>query len=79
MEQAPGLQNTSMYSALRASQRPFKFDPIEFSPLRFIQATATTEIGRHREHGDQGQLIVNSWTEAAASLNEAVSGKIHGC
>ena len=56
MEQAPGLQNTSMYSALRASQRLFKFDPIEFSPLRFIQATATTttETGRHREHGDQG-------------------------
>jgi len=28
-----------MYSALRASQRLFKFDPIEFSPLRYIQAT----------------------------------------
>ena len=28
---APELQNTSMYSALRASPVLFKFDPIEFS------------------------------------------------
>jgi hypothetical protein len=27
-----------MYSALRASLQLFKFDPIEFSPLRYIQA-----------------------------------------
>ena len=27
----PDLQNTSLCSALRASQRLFKFDPIEFS------------------------------------------------
>ena len=35
----PGLQNTSMYSALRASHGLFKFDPIEFSSFHFIQAT----------------------------------------
>jgi len=29
---ANGLQNTSMYSALWASLRLFKFNPIEFSP-----------------------------------------------
>jgi hypothetical protein len=29
---AAGLQNTSLYSALRASLRLFKFNPIEFSP-----------------------------------------------
>ena len=28
-----------MNSALRVSLRLFKFDPIEFSPLRYIQAT----------------------------------------
>jgi hypothetical protein len=32
-----GLQNTSMYSALRASHRLFKFNPIEFSPDRSIR------------------------------------------
>jgi len=34
---SPGLQNPSMDSALRASLRLFKFDPIEFSTLCFIQ------------------------------------------
>jgi len=40
----PGLQNTSMYSALRASARLFKFGPTEFSTLRFIQATKLNKM-----------------------------------
>ena len=49
----PGLQNTSMYSALWASHRLLKFDPIEFSPLRFIQtAKQSNEVQVARENLD---------------------------
>jgi len=68
----PGLQNTSMYSALRASQRLFKFNPIEFSPLRCIRATGVVLT---RIHARQDS-IDRPWSIDPTS--EAVFGELDG-
>ena len=63
-----------MYAALRASLRLFKFDPIEFSPLRCILATIQRVV-LTRIHARQDSIDRPS---SIGPISKAVFGELNG-